>query len=174
MKLKRTTAAILAGAAMASAGALYALSAGGIFSLIGGVNSGGGTMSSATRVQSYTIGQSVSAMSGATYAVTPGIIGITPTARLNTDDAHAFPTPFRPSRGHSRITFTALPAAVNINIYTISGELVHTMSKNNPADSLIWEPVVNAKGSNVASGVYVFIVSSPGVRKKTGKLVVIR
>jgi len=52
--------------------------------------------------------------------------------------------------------------------------LVKTLSKSDSSDRLVWSPVANEQGSTLASGVYVFIVTQPGVSQKKGKIMIIR
>jgi hypothetical protein len=94
------------------------------------------------------------------------------TARGDLSAAHCYPVPFKPSAGHARITFTALTGAAKIRIYTISGELVRTLSKADTSDSLEWD-VRNTRGSEVDSGVYIYLIEGTG-KPKTGKLMIIR
>lgn len=94
------------------------------------------------------------------------------TAKDDLSGAHCYPVPFKPSAGHTRITFTALTGSVRIRIYTISGELVRTLGKADTSDSLDWD-VRNHRGSAVDSGVYLYLIEGTG-KPKTGKLMVIR
>ncbi len=90
----------------------------------------------------------------------------------------AYPVPFRPNAGNPArygtwaqgITFTNLPSSGKISIYTVSGLLVRdlpVMGATQPWD------VKNSDGEVVASGVYLWEVTTGGNRK-TGKLVVIK
>ena len=86
--------------------------------------------------------------------------------------AHCYPVPFKPSAGHTKITFTNLTRFARIRIYTISGELVRTLDKTDTSDKLVWN-VRNARGSAVDSGVYLYLIES-AVEAKKGKLMIIR
>lgn len=88
------------------------------------------------------------------------------------EQAHAYPVPFQPSRGHTRITFTQLPSPTTIRIYTLDGELVRTLNVTDGSPTLVWD-VKNGDGEAVASGVYLYRIQSSG-SEKTGKLVIIR
>ena len=79
--------------------------------------------------------------------------------------------PFKPSAGHTSIIFTALTRLASVRIYTISGELVRSLEKNDLGETLEWD-VKNSQGRNVASGVYIFTVKS-GSQKASGKLMII-
>lgn len=113
-------------------------------------------------------------MTGGTLSLTPGVLGAAVLARPNLEAAHAYPIPFRPSRGHDRITFRGLTVNATIRVYTLSGRLVRTLSKSDGAtQDLVWYPVTDAQGRSVASGVYVYAVEGDSGRK-TGKLMIIR
>ena len=94
------------------------------------------------------------------------------TAKGDLSNAHCYPVPFKPSAGHTKITFTALTGSARIRIYTISGELVRTLSKADANDSIEWD-VRNTRGSAVDSGVYLYLIEGAG-KPKTGKLMIIR
>ena len=57
-------------------------------------------------------------------------------------------------------------------IFTISGEKVATVEKNNNIDSVGWD-LRNSAGARVASGLYLYVIKGEGSSKK-GKLVVVR
>lgn len=169
--------------AAAGALALFALAgprlaaaiSGGAFNLpssaviTGGLRSTGGSMTNYSSIGGYG-----TAMTGGTLTLIPGTLASVKTSRLNLDGAHAYPTPFIPSKGHTGITFTALPPQVKVRIFSLSGRLVRTLEKNDSTDSLLWSPVVNEQGSPLASGVFLFSLSDAGTRKRRGKIMIIR
>ncbi len=91
---------------------------------------------------------------------------------LDLSTAYAYPVPFRPSRGDSRITFTNLAQAATIRIFTVSGKLVRKLDVNDGTGALDWD-VRNSDGADIASGVYFYLIESQTDRKK-GKLIIIR
>ncbi|MBI5241050.1 MAG: hypothetical protein HY926_11305 [Elusimicrobia bacterium] len=123
---------------------------------------------------SYTVGKLSQAMSGGGLQLWPGVVAAVRGAAIDASAAHAFPSPFMPSQGHTKITFSSLPPNVVIRIYTLSGHLVKTLSKSDPSDRLDWNPVANDQGTPLASGVYQFIVTQPGLSKKKGRLMIIK
>lgn len=148
---------------------------GGTFNIpVGGVISGGTRSTGAAYVNYSSIGGYGTVMTGGTLTMTPGILASVKGASLNLDEAHAYPTPYIPSRGHTKITFTDLPALVTIQVFSLSGRLVKTLMKNDSTDSLVWSPVANSEGTPIASGVYLFVITQPGFKKRQGKLMVIR
>ena len=89
--------------------------------------------------------------------------------------AHPYPVPFRPSLGHTKITFTGLTLSVVVTIYTIKGERVRSLVKDDLTSDLDWNPVSNERGESVASGLYLFVIKSNLTgEKKVGKLIIIR
>ncbi len=87
--------------------------------------------------------------------------------------AYAYPVPFKSSEGHEKITFTNLSSRATIKIYTVSGSLVNTLRETDGDHVLVWQPVTNKSGDNVASGVYLYYIYNDEENKK-GKLVIIR
>jgi len=112
---------------------------------------------------------------GANFSVTtggtPAVVTFN-TAKSDLSGAHCYPVPFKPSAGHTKITFTELTKSVRIRIYTISGELVRTLTKSNGSKALEWN-VRNSQGAVIDSGVYLYLIESPTQPKK-GKLMIIR
>ena len=105
------------------------------------------------------------------FGGTPSVITYT-TAKTDLSAAHCYPVPFKPSAGHTKITFTGLTRFARVRIYTISGELVRTLDKFDAGDSVDWN-VRNSRGSMVDSGVYLYLIKN-GAQTKKGKLMVIR
>lgn len=136
---------------------------------------GGGTLSGGTISLVHSIGEgAVVPMSGGTLTLTPGVVGAQPAAAADDSFVHAFPVPFRPSLGQDRITFRGLTPSATIRIYTVTGQLVRTLTKNDPTtQDLVWLPVTNSAGQTVASGVYYYTVNGNGSRA-SGKLMIIR
>lgn len=169
--------------AFAAALALFALAgprlaaaiSGGAFNLpSAAVTTGGGRSTGGSMVNYSVVGGYGEAMSGGTLKMIPGTLASVKTSRLDLEEAHAYPTPFMPSKGHDRITFTGLPSEVTIQIFSLSGRKVKTLTKDDSTDKLIWHPVTNDQGSPLASGVYLFTLSQPGLSKRRGKLMIIR
>jgi hypothetical protein len=88
-------------------------------------------------------------------------------------ETHAFPVPYVANRDGALISFTELPAEGSIKIYTITGELVATVSLPlGHTDPMPWY-VTNSEGKKVATGVYLYFVEGGG-QKTSGKIIVIR
>ncbi len=149
---------------------------GGVFSvplvspLSGGGSSSGGaySVSSSVGAPAY----SSSSPSGGSFTLYSGggsaLLVITDTARGDLGAAHCYPVPFKSALGHTKITFTGLTRSAVVRVYTVSGELVRTLEKNDNGETLDWD-LRNSRGQQVASGVYVYVVKS-GSQKNNGKL----
>lgn len=135
----------------------------------------GGVLSLRTSAGGSTVGL---VLSGGAFSVTPAPAfgGFPrPQAAADLSQTHAFPVPFRPSLGHDKITFTDLPPAVEITIFTLNGERIRRLNKNNSEPTLVWNPVRNENGERVGSGLYLFLIRDLSTdEKKLGKLIVIR
>jgi hypothetical protein len=86
--------------------------------------------------------------------------------------AYAYPVPYKPSAGHTVITFKNLALDSTIKIYTIMGELVKQLDNGSTSDKVTWD-VKNRDGDNVASGVYIYQIKN-AYSEKRGKVVIIR
>jgi hypothetical protein len=85
---------------------------------------------------------------------------------------NVFPNPFRPSRGHTTVTFDNISGGGEIKIYNTAGRLVFEKTLDASQTSFVWD-VKNTSGKNIASGIYVYYVESTG-EQRTGKLGVMR
>lgn len=115
----------------------------------------------------------------------PGVYSLLGMIDDSVSNTYAFPVPFRPNGPNpgtgagqtgtesSGITFTNVPQAGEIEIYTLDGRLVRKLPI--PAGLTIpkitWD-VRTAGGNKAASGVYIWRVES-GANSKSGKLMVI-
>ncbi|MBI5573110.1 MAG: T9SS type A sorting domain-containing protein [Elusimicrobia bacterium] len=95
-----------------------------------------------------------------------GIFAKTP--KTNLDTVSVYPNPFKPSYGHTQITFDGLTANIKIKIYTIAGRLVDEF-ETETSGSYNWNP------GDTASGVYIYYIKDKnGTGSKKGKLAIIR
>ena len=90
----------------------------------------------------------------------------------NLSDAYGFPVPFKPSEGDSTITFTNLAAECTIRIFTMSGNLVATLSETDGDGQYSWN-VKNTDGSSMISGIYLYHIQSSS-DSKVGKLLIVK
>lgn len=149
------------------------------FAIVARVFLGGGGESAPSsggrRIVTAIGGSGIGRMEGGDFVLGPGVVGAVTPSAANLDGAHAFPVPYMPTRGHTAITFTGLPTRATVRIFTLSGELVKELVKNESAsDRLAWSPVENERGQQIASGVYIFSIVSGDGQVKNGKLMVIK
>ncbi|MFH1562333.1 MAG: gliding motility-associated C-terminal domain-containing protein, partial [Nitrospirota bacterium] len=89
-----------------------------------------------------------------------------------------YPNPFKPSKGHYKITFEGLRDDVKIKIYKITGELVYENDYSSTDGYEDWN-ATNSYGEELASGVYIYVIeggstSGSGGEKAIGKIAIIR
>jgi len=84
-------------------------------------------------------------------------------------EVYAFPNPFRADRGHLQITFRGFSAAHPIEVYTLDGREVVTISPG--VDT--WG-ATGRGGESVASGLYLFLGKDGNGNVKSGKVAIIR
>jgi hypothetical protein len=113
-----------------------------------------------------------SSLSGGRYSVTWGVVNSWRPPQADVSFSHAYPNPCKISKGCTGVTFTRLTLRATIHIFTVSGEKVATVEKNDNIDSVGWD-LRNSAGARVASGLYLYVVKGEGSSKK-GKLVVVR
>ncbi len=87
-------------------------------------------------------------------------------------DVKVYPNPFKPSKGHDKITFEGLKNDVQIRIYKITGELVYEKDYPSTNGYEYWS-VTNIHGEPLASGVYIYVIEGSG-EKAIGKIAIIR
>jgi hypothetical protein len=84
-------------------------------------------------------------------------------------------TLFTTGRGDRRLVFNHLPAQCTVRIFTVSGYLVKTLTKDSgPSDGSLGWDLVTDDGMDLAYGLYVYHVDAPGVGEHIGKFAVIK
>jgi hypothetical protein len=78
-------------------------------------------------------------------------------------------------RGERKIDFIHLPAQCTVRIYTITGALIKTLTKDSGYldGSLSWN-LVTEDGMDAAYGVYLYHVDAPGIGEHIGKFALIK
>jgi len=76
-------------------------------------------------------------------------------------------------RGDNRLQFRNLPPKCTIRIYTMVGELVDTILKDDDTSLASWN-VLSYEGQRLAYGVYIYHVDVPGVGEKIGRFALIK
>lgn len=69
------------------------------------------------------------------------------------------------------VTFRHMPVNCTIKIYTLGGDLIRTLSKNNSSSTIEWN-LQNEERVPIASGIYVALIDAPGIGQKVMKIVV--
>jgi hypothetical protein len=97
------------------------------------------------------------------------------------DSISVVPNPYM-SRSHfqeadeRRLRFTRLPSECQIRVYTVTGELVTVIDHSDAYDSNEWWNLRSGKdhdGSEIAPGLYIFVVEAEGI-EHIGKFAVVR
>ncbi len=76
-------------------------------------------------------------------------------------------------RGDRAIQFRNLPKECTIRIYTISGDLVQTLRKNDNTAYLTWD-LLSSESARIGYGVYIYHVETPTGGTKIGRLGIIK
>jgi hypothetical protein len=88
-----------------------------------------------------------------------------------------FPVPYKPGSnsmyGGDGITFLGLSDGSNIKIFNVAGELVYEKTIQNADKKFLWD-VRNNSGKKIASGVYVYYITTSDGKKLKGKLAIER
>jgi hypothetical protein len=116
------------------------------------------------------------------FTVAGSIIGSNEIARNrgDLDRINVFPNPYYGGHRLERsdfdrfVYFSNLPAKCNIYIYSLNGELLKTINRenNDPNNSLEKWDLTNSNGIYVASGMYIAYIDVPGLGSKILKLAI--
>ena len=107
------------------------------------------------------------------------VIGDPNLATMNNDlDAiRVVPNPYygfnnleTPLTGHF-ITFRRLPKVCTIKIYTLNGDLIRRIDKNDLNSTVQWN-MANLENVTVASGMYIVLIDAPGIGQKVLKIAI--
>jgi hypothetical protein len=69
--------------------------------------------------------------------------------------------------------FTHLPQHCRISIFTINGEIVHSINHDNIYDGNSWWDLKSTRGELVSPGLYIYVVESGGL-EHIGKFAIVR
>jgi hypothetical protein len=100
-------------------------------------------------------------------------------ATANVENVIVVPNPYRGSErwdqvGEKRVQFHNLPSRARVRIYTLAGDLVRELAKDDAqSGNLDWN-LKNADGRDVSSGIYLFHVTADTGFETRGNFVVIR
>ncbi|HWN80515.1 MAG TPA: T9SS type A sorting domain-containing protein, partial [Candidatus Udaeobacter sp.] len=73
----------------------------------------------------------------------------------------------------TKVAFNHLPASSTVRIFTLSGDLVETLTPLDQDGGTSYWDLISRNGQDVASGIYLYSVDSPA-GSKIGKLVIVR
>lgn len=91
---------------------------------------------------------------------------------LDLSDVRVYPNPWRSDRGYPpQVTFGNLPLNSTVKIFTVSGHWVKTPPTS--GGTAIWNLTTDS-GDAVASGIYIYLIKTPGGQTTQGKLVIIK
>jgi len=96
--------------------------------------------------------------------------GVCPEPEPVSPSIKVYPNPFKPSEGHTEITFTNLPSGASVKIFHIEGRIMATLEEE--AGEAKWN-VKDSEGNKVSSGFYLYRIES-AKGNQTGKVVIIR
>jgi hypothetical protein len=69
------------------------------------------------------------------------------------------------------VTFRNLPKEVTVKLYSLNGDLIRTLTKNDNNSTMRWD-LNNQSSIPIASGIYIALIDAPGVGTKTLKIAV--
>jgi hypothetical protein len=115
-----------------------------------------------------------------TLTLTPSVtVTCTPTqtplrpAAGNLGNVVVYPNPYHADRNsEKRVIFAGLTSVATIRIYSLTGQLVRTLEKNDAYAACSWK-LDNSGGAPVASGIYLYIIKSDSGEVR-GKLAILR
>jgi hypothetical protein len=98
---------------------------------------------------------------------------VTAALTTNLDSVFVYPNPFDARLNHTAIVFANLTASAKIRIYKLTGELIFERDITTVDGTAVWD-VTTSDHSNVASGLYIYLITNDGGQKKTGKIAILR
>jgi hypothetical protein len=69
------------------------------------------------------------------------------------------------------VKFTHLPAVCTVRLFSLAGDLIRTITKNDNSSEVSWD-LLTDRGLPVSSGIYLFHVDAPGAGTKVGKVAI--
>lgn len=95
------------------------------------------------------------------------------------DEIRVVPNPYKgtalfESRYQDRISFINLPPRCKISIFSLTGDLIDEIYKNNAQSGQVNWDLISRNEQSVVSGLYIYTVETPGGEKKIGKFLIIR
>ena len=100
--------------------------------------------------------------------------------KANLDSIKVVPNPyivnsyFNETIYKKRVRFTQLPEKCTITIYTVTGEKVREIKHNSISDGNEWWDLRSYNNQEIAPGLYIYVVETPGGEKLIDKFAVVR
>jgi len=69
------------------------------------------------------------------------------------------------------VTFRNLPKEITVKLYTLNGDLIRTLTKNDNTSTMRWD-LNNQSSIPIASGIYIALLDAPGIGTRTLKIAV--
>jgi hypothetical protein len=96
-----------------------------------------------------------------------------PSVANDLSKAIVYPNPYKPGTGgqfdrSDGVMFSNLTQKAKIKIYTIAGDFVTEINKDNMDNKILWN-VTNDGGNKLTSGVYIYIITNPDKAKDKAK-----
>ena len=95
-------------------------------------------------------------------------------------DVFVAPNPFVIESGfggktgaEDKIGFYGLPARCTIRIFSYAGQLIQTIEHNEPVYTKAWFQVTRNE-QEIASGIYIYVVTTPEGGRATGKIIIVK
>ena len=102
-------------------------------------------------------------------------------AQASLNNVRVVPNPFNLFQAKTfpgdadRLTFTNVTRRCVIRIFTVNGDLVKTLHKDDPSAFITWSPMLTEDNLFIAPDVYIYMVEDLDTGKRaTGKFVVVR
>ncbi|HEX9971175.1 MAG TPA: T9SS type A sorting domain-containing protein, partial [bacterium] len=90
------------------------------------------------------------------------------------------PNPFKIESGfggkvgaEDKIGFYGLPKKCSIRIYSYAGQLVETIEHDDPVYTTAWFQVTRNE-QEIASGIYLYVITTPDGEKASGKFIIVK
>lgn len=106
----------------------------------------------------------------------PATTALAPSVDL-LENIRAVPNPYYLFSGYDNsvfnrnLKFTNLPEKCTIRIFSLSGDLIASVEKDDMLTETSWD-LVNSNGVPIASGIYIYAVEAPGFGQKVGKIAI--
>lgn len=130
-------------------------------------------------VSAFSASDPVAVNHGHIHANRTGVVYPRVGTRSDLAEVKCIPNPYRASAdweygGNRRVTFVGLPERAIIRIYTAAADHVRTLDHNDSESDLEFWDLKNSDGEEIAAGVYIYQVESPGHGSIESKVMIIK